>query len=182
MSTDRQKEKPAPKDEPHAEPEELYQELQEKTALADQYLARLKYLQAEFENYQKIVARERQLYQMCATEGLIKRILPILDTLEAALTSAQACRDLPAFMKGIALIYRDLLDALGQEGVKPIKAVGEKYDPYKHEVTMTVLDAAAPEDTVVEEVERGYMLGTKVLRSSKVIIARRPESTAGTTD
>ncbi len=184
MSTDRQKEKTgeAPKEETHAEVEELHQELQEKTALADQYLSRLKYLQAEFENYKKMVARERQLYQMCATEGLIKRILPILDTLEAAFTSAKECRDLPSFVKGIELIYLDLIDALSQEGLKPIKAVGEKFDPYKHEVTMTVLDPDAPEDTVVEEVERGYMLGTKVLRSSKVVIAKRPERNAGTTE
>jgi len=184
LSADRQTEKPgeAPKEETHAEFEELRRDQQEKTALAEQYLSRLKYLQAEFENYKKMVARERQLYQMCATEGLIKRILPILDTLEAAFTSAKECRDLPAFVKGIELVYLDLIDALGQEGVKPIKAVGEKFDPYKHEVTMTVLDADAPEETVVEEVERGYMLGTKVLRSSKVVIAKRPEGNARTTE
>jgi molecular chaperone GrpE len=150
----------------------LERELEEKTAQAQEYLNRLKYLQADFENYKKMVARERELYEKCATESLIKRLLPILDHLEAAFTSAQSCKDLVSFVKGIELIYFDFLGALSQEGLKPIKAVGEKYDPYKHEVMMTVLDEDAPEDMVLEELERGYMLGTKVLRSAKVAIAK----------
>lgn len=150
----------------------LEKELEKKTSQAEEYLNRLKYLQADFENYKKMVARERELYEKCATEALIKRLLPILDHLEAAFTSAQSCKDLLSFVKGIELIYLDFLEALSQEGLKPIKAVGEKYDPYKHEVMMTVIEEDAPEDTVLEELERGYMLGTKVLRSAKVAIAK----------
>ncbi len=149
--------------------------LAEKTAQAEEYLTRLKYLQADFENYKKMVARERELYEKCATEALIKRLLPILDHLEAAFTSAQSCKDVLSFVKGIELIYLDFLDALGREGLKPIKAVGERYDPYKHEVTMTVIDEDAAEDTVLEELERGYTLGTRVLRSAKVAIAKHPK-------
>jgi len=152
--------------------ERLERDLEQKTAQAEEYLNRLKYLQADFENYKKMVARERERYEKCATEALIKRLLPILDHLEAAFTSAQSCKDLVSFVKGIELIYLDLLEALGQEGLKPIKAVGEKYDPYKHEVVMTVLDEDAPEDMVLEELERGYMLGTHVLRSAKVALSK----------
>ena len=154
----------------------LERELEQKTAQAEEYLNRLKYLQADFENYKKMVARERELYEKCATESLIKRLLPILDHLEAAFTSAQSCKDLVSFVKGIELIYFDFLEALSREGLKPIKAVGEKCDPYKHEVMMTVLDEDAPEDTILEELERGYMLGTKVLRSAKVAIAKHAKS------
>ena len=150
----------------------LERELKQKTAEAEEYLNRLKYLQADFENYKKMVARERDLYEKCATEALIKRLLPILDHLEAAFTSAQSCKDLVSFVKGIELIYFDFLEALSREGLRPIKAVGEHYDPYKHEVMMTVLNEDAPEDMVLEELERGYMLGTKVLRSAKVAIAK----------
>ena len=153
----------------------LEKELKEKTAQAEEYLNRLKYLQADFENYKKMVARERELYEKCATEALIKRLLPILDHLEAAFTSAQSCKDLVSFVKGIELIYFDFLEALSREGLKPIKAVGEQYDPYKHEVMMTVLDEDAPEDMILEELERGYMLGSKVLRSTKVAIAKHVE-------
>lgn len=150
----------------------LKKELEEKTALADGYLSRLKYLQADFENYKKMAAREREQYEKCATEQLIKRLLPIIDALEAAFTSVEKSDD-QSFLKGLELIYLDLLEALGQEGLKPIKAACEKFDPYKHEVTMTVIDDDLPEDTVVEELEKGYMLGTKVLRTSKVAVSKK---------
>lgn len=157
-----------------AELERLKQELAEKTALADEMLARLKYLQADFENYKKMVARERERYEQCATETLITRLLPLIDTIEAALASADTCEDLKTFVDGVELIYRDLMDELKTEGLKPIKAVGEKFDPYKHEVVMTAVDDTHPEDTVLEELGKGYMLGAKVLRTSKVTIAKAP--------
>lgn len=146
---------------------------QKKTVLADEYLSRLKYLQADFENYKKMVARERKMYEMCATEELIKRLLPLIDTLEAGIASAKQCEDLTSFVKGIELLYQDLMAELSKEGLKPIKAVGEKFDPYKHEVTMTVIDDDLPEDTILEDLEKGYTLGTKVIRTSKVGISKK---------
>ena len=70
------------------EAESLPNELGEKAKLADEYLSRLKYIQADFENYKKMVAREREMYEMCATETLIKNLLPIIDTLAYAIASA----------------------------------------------------------------------------------------------
>ena len=162
---------------PRAELERLQQELTAKTELADGYLSRLTYLQADFENYKKMVARERERYEQCATEGLIKRLLPLIDTVEAALASAETCEDLKSFVTGIELIYRDLMDELSTEGLKPIKAVGEKFDPYKHEVVMAVMDTDHPEGTILEELEKGYMLGARVLRTSKVRISKTPPVT-----
>ena len=154
--------------------ERLKQELTAQTELAEGYLSRLKYLQADFENYKKMVARERERYEQCATEGLIKRLLPLIDTVEAALTSAETCEDLKSFVTGIELIYKDLMEELSKEGLKPIKAVGEKFDPYKHEVVLAVMDKDHPEDTILEELEKGYMLGPKVLRTTKVKISKTP--------
>lgn len=159
---------------PSTEIERLKQDLTAKTALADDYLSRLKYLQADFENYKKMVAREREQYVQCATEGLIKRLLPLIDTVEAALASAETCEDLKAFVTGIELIYKDLMDELSKEGLRPINAVGAKFDPYKHEVVMAVMDKNHPEDTILEEFEKGYMLGARVLRTSKVKISKTP--------
>ncbi len=162
--------------------ERLKKELEEKTALADEYLSRLKYLQADFENYKKMVARERQMYEQCATEELIKRLLPIIDTLEAAIALAkQESNNQISFVKGIELLYQDLMAALSKEGLKPIEAVGEKFDPYKHEVTMTVINDDLPEDTILEELERGYMLGAKVIRTSKVGISKKAAPQESTT-
>jgi molecular chaperone GrpE len=156
-----------------AELGELEKKLDEKTRLADEYLTRLKYLQADFENYKKMAARERKMYETCATEQLIKNLLPILDNFEAALAAAKQGDDLPSFVRGIELIYKDLSAVLEKEGLKPIKAVGEKFDPYKHEVTMTAIDEDLPEDTVLEELEKGYLLSSKVIRTAKVAVSKK---------
>jgi len=154
------------------EAESLESKLDEKTKLADEYLSRLKYLQADFENYKKRVVREREQYEMCATETLIQNLLPIIDTLECAIASAS---NNTAFEEGIALIHKDLITVLAKEGLKPIAAVGEKFDPYKHEVIMTVTDDDHLEDTILEVFEKGYMLGSKVIRTSKVKVSKLKE-------
>jgi len=154
------------------EVETLKKELGEKTRLAEDYLSQLKYLQADFENYKKMVAREREMYEMRATEELIKSLLPLIDNLEIAIASAKQSDDEPSFVEGIELIYKDLMAVLGKEGLKQIKAVGEKFDPYKHEVIMTVIDDGLPEDTVLGELEKGYMLGSKVIRTAKVKVSK----------
>ncbi len=152
--------------------ESLKKELEEKTKLAEDYLSQLKYLQADFENYKKMVAREREMYEMCATEELTKSLLPIIDNLEIAIASAKQSEDEPSFVEGIEMIYKDLMAVLGRAGLKPIKAVGEKFDPYTHEVIMTVIDNGLQEDTVLEELEKGYMLGSKVIRTAKVKVSK----------
>ena len=152
--------------------ESLKKELEEKTRLAEDYLSQLKYLQADFENYKKMVAREREMYEMRATEELTKSLLPLIDNLEIAIASAKQSEDEPSFVEGIELIYKDMMAVLGRAGLKPIKAVGEKLDPYTHEVIMTVIDDGLPEDTVLEELEKGYMLGSKVIRTAKVKVSK----------
>ena len=150
----------------------LRKELEEKTRLVDEYLSRLKYLQADFENYKKMEARERKTFEMNATETLIRNLLPIIDSFEIAIELAKKNYNKAVFIKGIELIYSDFLSELGKEGLKQIKAVGKKFDPYYNEVTMTVIDNTLPEDTVVEEHEKGYMLGSKVIRTSKVKVSK----------
>ena len=150
----------------------LEKKLEEKTELADEYLSRLKYLQADFENYKKMSVRDRKTYEMSATEGLIKNLLPIIDAFEIAILSSKKNYNKVSFVEGIELIYSDLLSVLGKEGLKQIKAVGKKFDPYYNEVTMTVIDNDLPEDTVVEEHEKGYMFGSKVIRTSKVKVSK----------
>jgi molecular chaperone GrpE len=142
-------------DDTNSELNTLRKELEEKTKLADEYLSRLKYLQADFENYKKMEERERKTYEMNANEILIKNLLPIIDSFEIAIELA-----------------KKNYNKLGKEGLKQIIAVGKKFDPYYNEVTMTVINNDLPEDTVVEEHERGYMLGSKVIRTSKVKVSK----------
>jgi len=86
------------------EMESLKKELEEKTRLAEDYLSQLKYLQADFENYKKMVAREREMYEMCATEELTKSLLPIIDNLDIAIASAKQSEDRSSFVEGIELM------------------------------------------------------------------------------
>jgi len=90
----------------------LKEKLEEKTKLADEYLSRLKYLQADFENYKKMETRDRKTYEMSATEGLIKNLLPTIDAFEIAILSAKKNYNKSSFIKGIELIYSDLLSLL----------------------------------------------------------------------
>ena len=150
----------------------LEKKLVEKTELADDYLSRLKYLQADFENYKKMEARNRKTFEMIATEELIKNLLPIIDTFEIAIESAKKNFNKDSFINGIELLYADLLTVLSKEGLKQIEAIGKKFDPYFNEATMTVIDNTLPEDTVIEEHEKGYMLGSKVIRIAKVKVSK----------
>lgn len=131
----------------------------------------LQRLQAEFENYKKRIEAEKKEFVKYSKAELILRLLPVLDSFELALKNSQ---DLEKFKKGVELIYAQLYSVLEQEGVRPIKALGERCDPYKHEVLLKD-DSDKEEDVVLEELQKGYMLHDKVLRHSKVKVSKKAE-------
>ncbi|MDY6966635.1 MAG: nucleotide exchange factor GrpE [Halobacteriota archaeon] len=140
--------------------------------LVEEYVSRIQYLQAEFENYKKIVSRERIEYERRANEALIKDLLPIIDSFENAISSARKNNDLKGLIEGVELIYGDLMDVLGERGLSPIEALKEKFDPYKHEAMMVVESDEFPENSVVEELQKGYTLNGNVIRTSKVKVSK----------
>lgn len=145
------------------------EELAKKEAVIADYTEHLKRLQAEFENYCKRTERERKDFMNFASERLIVKLLLIVDDFERALLQL---KDVPQeTRKGIELIFKNLHKVLDEENVKPIPANGEKLDPYKHEVVMQI-ESDAPEDTIVEELQRGYMMNGKVIRYSKVKVSK----------
>ena len=127
----------------------------------------LKRLQAEFENYKKRIDKEKTEFVKYAHADIIQSMLPVLDSFEIALKNTN---DKEKFVEGIKIIYAQFHSILEAEGLKPIKANGEKFDPYKHEVLMKE-ESDKPEDTILEEFQKGYMLNDKVLRHSKVKIS-----------
>ena len=149
----------------------LKKELREKSALAEEYLEHLQYLQADFENYKKNVLRERGEFAKYANEELIIKLLDVVDNLERALCSAKHSKK--ALVKGIKMILEQLQDILEKEGVVSIKAVGKKFDPYKHDAVMSITTKRHPENTVVEELQKGYSLKSKVIRPAMVKVAKR---------
>jgi molecular chaperone GrpE len=151
---------------------ELKARLQESQAKANEYLDGWQRARAEFANYKKRVDREQaQVYQITAG-NIIKRYMEILDDLERALKNRPMDGDGAAWAEGIDLIYRKLQALLEAEGVKPMKADGQFFDPNLHEA---ISHEAVPElesGQIIEVVKQGYMLGDRVLRPAWVRVAK----------
>jgi molecular chaperone GrpE len=147
--------------------------VQERAALYDQLLRR----QAEFENYRKRIDRERaEVYQRARAEVLLE-LLPVLDNFERALASLEKSEgDAASLRHGVELIHRQFKDALTKLGLQPVEAVGQTFDPHLHEAVTIEPTDEHEENTVIEEFERGYKLGDKLLRPAKVKVAANPES------
>lgn len=129
----------------------------------------LQRLQAEFENYKKRIDKEKGEFVKYSKHEVIAKILPILDSFELAIKNA---KNNPNFLKGVELIFSQLYSTLESEGLRPIEALGKKFDPYKHEVLMQEA-SDKEEDVVLEELQKGYMLNDKVLRHSKVKVSKK---------
>lgn len=132
-------------------------------------------MQADFENYKKREGQKKQEFIEYAKKDLIFQLLSVIDNLERAscYTDGQADeKHLNDIKKGLDGILKDFQNILGKEGLKPIKPVGEKFDPYCHEAIMYVESDKFPEDTVMEEIVKGYYLKSKVLRASVVKVSK----------
>jgi len=135
---------------------------------------------AEFENTKKRLQRDQETAIRFAAETMIRALLPIVDSLSQALVAVDKQADPQAVIKGVHLIYRQLLGVLNQEGVKRIETVGQLFDPHLHEAVGHVppQDGQA-EGMIVEEIQVGYLMHDKVLRPAMVKVAKKssPQST-----
>ena len=146
---------------------EQKKQLNEKNQKIEELTETLKRLQAEFENYKKWSAKEKTEFAKYSQADMIEKILPVLDSFEIALKNTS---DKEKFVEGMKIIYAQFHSILEAEGLRPIKAAGEKFDPYRHEVLMKER-SDKPEETILEEFQKGYMLNDKVLRHSKVKVS-----------
>lgn len=151
--------------------EEVADELTEARAEAQEYLAHLQRLQAEFDNYRKRVLREQTAAVELAAEPVIRRLLEVLDDFELALIAAEAEPDIERFLKGVELVYAKLADALKAEGLERIDAEGAPFDPELHEALMQTGDGDG-EPRVAEVFRNGYTLRGRVLRPAGVRVER----------
>jgi molecular chaperone GrpE len=156
-----------------SEIEKLKEELKEKDKTIEEYLSQLKYLQADFENYKKAVDREKEHVVKCATDDIILKLLDIYENLERAVEGERDAKVKGPLFEGLEIVYNQMKCMLEAEGLKPIEAVGEKLDPFKHEAIMQEENNDAEEGVVLEELQRGYMLKDRVIRYSKVKVSKR---------
>jgi len=126
---------------------------------------------AEFENYKKRVENDQIALLNYAAESFIRKILPVVDDFERSLQHLNDAQDLENIKKGIELIYNKMIKFLEEQGVTKIESVGKPFDVHFHEAVMQKEDPNAEPHTVLEELEKGYMLKDKVIRFAKVIVS-----------
>jgi len=151
-----------------AELDDLKKQLNEKQ---DRLLRAL----AEVDNIKRRTQRERDEYVRYANERLIRELLPAIDNFDRALEAARATGEAAQVVEGVALIQRELLKVLERVGVTRYSALGERFDPNRHEATGRVMSGTHPPDTVVAEMAPGYLLNGRVLRAAQVLVAASDE-------
>ncbi len=148
--------------------EQLKKELEEKTRQAEERLEQLKYLQADFDNFRKWHAKEKDVITTLANERLIHDLLVILDDFERALPALEQEKN----KEGMQMVYKKLIKILSAYGLEPIECVGKKFDPNSHEA-LCKEQCGEETGTILEDLGKGYRLKSRVIRPSKVKIAEQ---------
>lgn len=158
--------------------DKLTKQKQESDRKAADYYGRLQRLQADMENLQKITRRQSEAVTKQASERILTKLLPILDALQQAENMAHSGSSLPPdeIAVGLKMLHKQLMEILSSEGLEEIVSVGKTLDPERHEVVSYVETDDTPENTVVEEIRKGYTLNGKLVRPSLVVVTRAKPS------
>ena len=141
------------------------EKLEEKLAeLEDKRVRQL----AEFENFRKRSEKEKSQMFETGAKTVVEKILPVIDNFERGLAGIPDGEKEAPFVQGVELVYKQLVTALGELGVKPIEAVGKEFDPNLHNAVMAVDDDSLESGTIAEEMQKGYMYNESVVRYSMV--------------
>jgi len=172
----KRKEEPKTEDSQKAkknELEELRQTIENLQKEKDELFGKLQRVSADYANFQKRVTKQIADTICYEKERIIKTLLPALDNFEHTLQNANSAENADAFVKGIRIIYDQMLDILKSHGVEQIKAPGEKFDPALHEAMMQKTEPEKEDNIVLEEFQKGYKLNGRVIRPSKVIVNKQ---------
>lgn len=153
------------------EVDKIKAQLEEKTKQCEEYFEKLQRTAAEFDNYKKRTAREKEALYADATGDVVAAFLPVVDNLERALEAANNTTNADSLKEGIELVYRQIQDVLKKLDVEAIEAVGNEFDPNLHNAVSHVEDEEYGDNIVVEEFQKGYVCKDKVIRYSMVKVA-----------
>jgi len=156
--------------------EELKASIEERDREIGGLKEKLLYQQADFENFKKLKAKEKQEVLRFGNETLIKELLPVIDNLERAIEHAGKTEEAKAIAEGVALTLNGFLKVLEKFDVSRLDAKGEKFDPNLHEAVYQEESADVEPGTVIAEFQKGYMMDGRLLRPSMVSVAKRPEA------
>lgn len=132
---------------------------------------RLKRQMAEFDNFRKRTDKEKSTMYELGARDMVERILPVVDNFERGLASIPKDVKESAFAEGMEMIYKQLMKALEDAGVKPIEALGQQFDPNLHNAVMHIEDESLGENVIAQELQKGYMYRDTVVRHSMVQVA-----------
>lgn len=146
-------------------------ELEKLRAESEEYQQRLLRTQADFDNFRRRTVKEKEELGKYASAKLITELLPVIDNFERALSSAGESADASSYTKGVEMIFRQLEGILQAEGLTPMEAEGQPFNPEFHQAIMQVESDEHDEGVVVEVVQKGYLLKDKVLRPAMVKVS-----------
>lgn len=130
--------------------------------------------QADFENYKKRAAREKEEAIKYANSALLERLIAIVDNFELGLESARSEGENSPVFSGMSMVFKQLMDFLTEHGLQPIDATGQKFDPNFHEAIAHEPSKQVPEGTVIRQTRRGYRMRDRLLRPSSVVVSSGP--------
>jgi molecular chaperone GrpE len=171
----KQKDSEKPEDQQHSKPKaneskKLRQQLNNLEKEKDDLFEKLQRVSADYANFQKRVPKQISDTIAYEKEKIIKTLLPVLDNFEHTLQNAHSAESLDVLVKGIQIVYDQMLDILKSHNVEQIKALGEKFDPSLHQAMMQKAQSEQEENIVLEEFQKGYKLNGRVIRPTKVIV------------
>lgn len=151
---------------------ELEAQLAEEKKKSDEYLDNWRRMTAEFQNYKRRAEKDKAEYAQYANQRLLKRLLDVMDSFDAGFKAIPEQFKNEAWVEGMRAVERQMLQILEQEGVTPIDAQGQAFDPNFHEAMLYEPAEGASEGQILDELQRGYMLQDRVLRPSRVKVAK----------
>lgn len=154
------------------------EDLRAEAAKAKEHWEKLVRTAADFDNYKKRAARERQDAVKYANESLVEKLIPVMDTFEMAMTAANSAQagEMQSFQAGVNMIYQQLKRVLVEAGIEEIDASAQPFDPNLHEAVSQQETAEVPEGRVVQQLRKGYKLRDRLVRPASVVVAKAPAS------
>lgn len=159
--------------------DKLQEQIDKLVAEKDELFAKLQRVSADYDNYQKRSAKQISDSVNYEKELILKSILPVLDNFEHTLSGAEEIEDIESLWKGVQIIYDQMLSILKGYGVEQIDSVGQKFDPSCHEAMMQRDEPDEENEIVLEEFQKGYRLGDKILRPGRVIVNKKNNAQNG---
>ncbi|MEW6157304.1 MAG: nucleotide exchange factor GrpE [Verrucomicrobiota bacterium] len=156
-------------------PEQI-EDLKNRAAKADENWDRLLRVTADFENFKKRATRERQDAIRFANEGLLEKLVPVLDNFDMAVSAANTSQvtSVESLRTGVNMIFNQLRAVMAEAGLEEIEAAGQKFDPNWHEAVSQQETGDVPEGQVVQQLRKGYKLRDRLLRPATVVVAKKP--------